>query len=177
MTVKSRLLSDRQKAVIETIRMRLTEKQSLAYLKEMGFDISPKTYYNDKRKVESIKLKRLYHIAKIGFQDQHLERIDVYEMGFKMMWKNVLLEKDPYKCNQMIKDILLLQPYLSAYYESTKLVIEDKQQQSEHQEFLDKQQQNKQEKITDSIQQQQIEKEDVIIDDGNEYDINNNGKF
>ena len=131
------MLSDRQKAVIETIRMRLTEKQSLAYLKEMGFDISPKTYYNDKRKVEELKLKRLYHIAKIGFQDQHLERIDVYEMGFKMMWQNVLLEKDPYKRNVMIKDILLLQPYLSAYYEATKLIID--KQQSEYKEFLDKQ--------------------------------------
>jgi hypothetical protein len=141
MTVKSRLLSDRQRAVIETMRMRLSERQSLAYLKEVGFDISPKTYYNDKRKVESLKLKRLYHIAQIGFQDQHLERIDVYEMGFKMMWQNVLLEKDPYKCNSMIKDILLLQPYLSAYYESTKLVIGDKQQQrSEYQEFLDNKQ-------------------------------------
>ena|SRR5688500_7353413 len=155
MTVKSRLLSDRQKAVIETIRMRLTEKQSLAYLKEMGFDISPKTFYNDKRKVEALKLKRLFHIAQIGFQDQHLERIDVYEMGFKMMWQNVLLEKDPYKCNVMIKDILLLQPYLSAYYEATKLVID--KQQSEYQEFLDKQQQSKQEKIiNESIQQEQL---------------------
>ena len=133
MTVKSRLLSDRQKSVIETIRMRLTERQSLAYLKEMGFEISPKTYYNDKRKVESLKLKRLYHIAQIGFQDQHLERIDIYEMGFKMMWQNVRLEKDPYKRNSMIKDILLLQPYLSAYYEATNLIVE-KQQQDQHQQ-------------------------------------------
>ena len=93
MTVKSPLLSDRQKAVIETIRMRINRKtESLAYLKEMGFEISPKTYYNDKRKVESLKLKRLFHIAEIGFEDQHLERIDIYEMGFKMMWQNVLLE-------------------------------------------------------------------------------------
>jgi hypothetical protein len=29
MTIKSNVLSDRQKAVIETIRMRLNEKQSL----------------------------------------------------------------------------------------------------------------------------------------------------
>jgi hypothetical protein len=175
MTVKSHLLSDRQKAVIETIRMRLTEKQSLAYLKEMGFDISPKTYYNDKRKVESMKLKRLYHIAQIGFQDQHLERIDIYEMGFKMMWQNVLLEKDPYKRNSMIKDILLLQPYLSAYYEATKLVIiGDKQQQSEYQEFLDnKQLQNEQEKIIESQQQQNEDSRNL---DHKEYN-NNNAKF
>jgi hypothetical protein len=97
----------------------------------MGFDISPKTFYNDKRKVESLKLKRLYHIAKMGFQDQHLERIDVYEMGFKMMWQNILLEKEPYKRNQMIKDILLLQPYLSAYYEATKLIFDKRQEHNE----------------------------------------------
>ena len=38
----------------------------------------------------------------------------------------------------MIKDILLLQPYLSSYYEATKLIID--KQQSEYKEFLDKQQ-------------------------------------
>ena len=136
------MLSDRQKAVVETIRMRLSEKQSLAYLKEMGFEISPKTYYNDKRKVESLKLKRLFHIAEIGFEDQHLERIDIYEMGFKMMWQNVLLEKDPYKCNSMIKDILLLQPYLSSYYEATKLIVD--KQQLEYKKFLETQVQEQQ---------------------------------
>ena len=130
--------------------MRLTEKQSLVYLKEMGFDISPKTYYNDKRKVEELKLKRLYHIAKIGFQDQHLERIDVYEMGFKMMWQNVLLEKDPYKCNVMIKDILLLQPYLCAYYDTTKLILKKKPEYNES----DKEQQHEQ------PQQWQIQEDD-----------------
>jgi hypothetical protein len=137
--------------------MQLNEKQSLEYLKEVGFEIGPATYYREKRKIEDLKLKRLYHIAKIGFQDQHLERIDIYEMGFKMMWENVRLEEDPYKRNSMIKDILLLQPYLSAYYEATKLVIiGDKQQQSEYQEILDnKQLQNEQEKIIESQQQQQ----------------------
>ena len=138
MTIKSRLLSDRQKAIIETIRMRLTEEQSLAYLKEIGYNIGPATLYREKRKVESLKLKRLYHIAQIGFQDQHLERIDLYEMGFKMMWQNVLRESNPYRQNIMIKDILLLQPYLSSYYEATKLIID--KQQSEYKEFLDKQQ-------------------------------------
>ena len=93
MTIKSRLLSDRQKAVIETIRMRLTEEQSLAYLKEIGYNIGPETLYREKRKVESLKLKRLFHIAQIGFQDQHLERIDIYEMGFKMMWQTFCWRK------------------------------------------------------------------------------------
>ena len=167
MTINSRLLSDRQKAVIETMRMRLTEEQSLAYLKEIGYNIGPATLYREKRKVESLKLKRLYHIAQIGFQDQHLERIDIYEMGFKMMWNNVLLEKDPYKCNSMIKDILLLQPYLSAYYESTKLVLE---KQPEYQEFLDKQlQQHEQEEQV----QQEARTESITDSDDDDYNDKN----
>ena len=179
LTIKSSILSDRSKAVLEAIRMRLNEKQSLEYLKEVGFDIGPATYYREKRKVEQMKLKRLYHIAKIGFQDQHLERIDIYEMGFKMMWQNVLLEEDPYKRNSMIKDILLLQPYLSAYYEATKLVI-DKQQQSEYQEFLDKQEQEQQikqeDKITEFKQQIHDEQENSrnYDDDDYEEEFNNN---
>ena len=179
LTIKSSILSDRSKAVLEAIRMRLNEKQSLEYLKEVGFDIGPATYYREKRKVEQMKLKRLYHIAKIGFQDQHLERIDIYEMGFKMMWQNVLLEEDPYKRNSMIKDILLLQPYLSAYYEATKLVI-DKQQQSEYQEFLDKQEQEQQikqeDKITEFKQQIHDEQENLrnYDDDDYEEEFNNN---
>ena len=93
------MLSDTEKAVVETIRMRLTTDQALQYLKDNEFPMSRASYFRHKKKLEEMKLKRLYQIAKIGFQDQHLERIDVYEMGFKMMWQNVLLEKDPYKCN------------------------------------------------------------------------------
>ena len=178
MTAKSHMLSDRQKAVIETMRMRLTEKQSLAYLKEVGYDISLRTYYNDKRKVESLKLKRLFHIVQIGFQDQHLESIDNFEMGFKMMWQNVLREKNPYKQNQMIKDILLLKPYLSAYYEATKLIID--KQQSEYKEFLNKhQQQQSNQEITESIQQlnenDSINYDDDVDESFKEY--NPNRKF
>jgi hypothetical protein len=166
LTIKSSILSDRQKAVIETIRMRLNEKQSLEYLKEVDFTIGPATLYREKRKVEQMKLKRLYHIGQIGFQDQHLERIDIYEMGFKMMWENVRLEKDPYKCNQMIKDILLLQPYLSAYYEATNLIVE-KQQQQQHQ------QQNEKQGYDDEDDEEEI----MINDDEIQNYSSNNEKF
>jgi hypothetical protein len=50
LAIKSSILSDRQKAVIETIRMRLTEKQRLEDLKEVGFDIGPATFYREKKK-------------------------------------------------------------------------------------------------------------------------------
>src|SRR5215204_3675685 len=120
----STMLSDTEKAVTETMRMRLTTDQALQYLKDNEFPLSRASYFRYKKKLEEKKLTRLYEIAKIGFQDQHLETIDQYEMGFKMMWQNVLRERDPYKQNSMIKDILLLKPYLSSYYEATKLIIE-----------------------------------------------------
>lgn len=118
------MLTERQKAVIETIRMRLNEKQSLAYLKGVSFEIGPATFYREKKNVEEMKLKRLYHIAKIGFQDQHLDRIDNIELCLKLMWQNYHLERDPYKKFQMLKDIIMVQPYLSSYYEASKLIID-----------------------------------------------------
>src|SRR5215212_5783688 len=141
MTNKSNLITDRQRAVVETMRMKLSEKLALAYLKGEGFEMCAMTWYREKRKLEQMKLKRLYHIAQIGFQDQHLETIDQYEMGFKMMWQNVLRERDPYKQNSMIKDILLLKPYLSSYYEATKLIIE---KQPENNEPINEQEQQEQ---------------------------------
>jgi hypothetical protein len=129
LTIKTSILNERQKTVIETIRMRHSEQQSLEYLKEVGFACSAATFYREKKKVEELKLKRLY-IASIGFVDQHLERIDNTELCLKLMWENYNEEKDPYKRFQMLKDIILVQPYLSSYYETTKLVMEHHQQTS-----------------------------------------------
>jgi len=50
--------------------MMLTEQQSLEYL-ESKFPYNPATFYRMKKKVEQLKLKRLHHIASIGFVDQH----------------------------------------------------------------------------------------------------------
>ena len=77
---KNDILTDRQKAVLETVKMRLTEKESLEYLKDNGFEISDTTLYREKNNLEKMKLKRLYQIAKYGFEEQHLERIDQLEM-------------------------------------------------------------------------------------------------
>lgn len=82
-----------------------------------------------------MKLKRLYHIVKIGFQDQHLDRIDNTELCLRLMWENYHLEKDPFKRFQMLKDIILVQPYLSAYYETTNLIVEKQKRQQQQNEI------------------------------------------
>ena len=122
---KMKPLTDRQQAVLETVKMRLREKEALAYLSDYGFEMSDTTWYREKNRLEKMKLERLYYIAKYRFDEQHLERVDTCETIEKMMWRNANEEKDPYKRNQILKDILSLQPYLSGCYEATIDVMKE----------------------------------------------------
>jgi len=45
MTINQRGLTDKQRAVVATIRMRLTLPQSLDYMKGEGFPVSQASYY------------------------------------------------------------------------------------------------------------------------------------
>ncbi len=40
-----------------------------------------------------MKLERMHHIAKVVYQDQHLERLDKVELVEKLMWENYNVEK------------------------------------------------------------------------------------
>ena len=93
-------------------------------MKDAGFPISETTYKREKRKINDLKLQRLHHIAAIGFEDQHLDRIDNCEMIQRLMWQDYLLEHSPYKRVMILKEIKELQPYLSSYYDATRAVIQ-----------------------------------------------------
>ena len=99
------MLSDTEKAVVETIRMRLSTEQALQYMKDNGFSVSRATYFRHKKKLEEKKLERLYHMANLGFEYQHLDRIDGLELIEKKMWEEYNKEKDPWKRVQILKDI------------------------------------------------------------------------
>ena len=120
------ILSDTEKAVVETIRMRLSTEQALQYMKDNGFYVSRATYFRHKKKLEEKKLERLYHMANLGFEYQHLDRIDGLELIEKKMWEEYNKEKDPWKRVQILKDIAQVQPYLASIYDSTKFVIDKK---------------------------------------------------
>ncbi len=119
-----RPLTDTKRAVLETMRMRLSEKQSLAYLEGTGHAMKRAMFYRHKRELNSQKLERLHFIAKMGFEDQHLDRIDTCELIARLHWQNFLLEKSPFKKSMILKEIKELQPYISTYYEATKDVIQ-----------------------------------------------------
>jgi hypothetical protein len=131
------LLSDTEKAVVETIRMRLSTEQSLRYMKDNGFSVSRATYFRHKKKLEEKKLERLYHIANLGFEYQHLDRIEGLELIEKKMWEEYNKEKDPWKRVQILKTIVEIQPYLSSIYEAIKFVIDERTIKTKGKEILE----------------------------------------
>jgi hypothetical protein len=125
-SITLRTITDRQKVVIETITMRLSTKEALVYLHEHGFPIKEATYYREKTKLENMKMERLNLMAKVGFVDQHLDKIDKLECIEKEMWKKYRECKDPYKGVEILTQIANLQPFLSAYYDSIRYVIKSR---------------------------------------------------
>jgi len=117
-------LTERQRAVVATVRMRLTRVQALAYLKGEGFPMSNATLGRIKSWLRRNELKRLHYIAAIGFESQHIARIDNCEHIEQLMWQNYHLCKDPYEKVRILKEIKELQPYISTYYDTTQAVIE-----------------------------------------------------
>lgn len=125
-SITLRTITDRQKVVIETISMRLSTKEALIYLHDHGFPVKEATYYREKAKLQNMKMERLYLMAKVGFVDQHLDKIDKLECIEKEMWKKYRDCKDPYKGVEILTQIANLQPFLSAYYDSTRYVIKNR---------------------------------------------------
>ena len=117
------MLTDTQKVVVDTMTMRLSTVKSLEYLKAHGYEMSQRNYFRHKNKIQSLKLKRLYHIAKMGFEEQHLERIDQLKLIQELMWKNYDECKDPFQRSKILRAIADVQPLLSAYYDATHKVV------------------------------------------------------
>ena len=97
----------------------MTEAESLSYLKNEGFQISPAKFYRIKKDIEDTKFERLSRIASREFVSQHLERIDQLEFITKEMWRNYHDETNPSKKVIILQTIVKVQPYLSQYYEAT----------------------------------------------------------
>jgi hypothetical protein len=117
------ILSDIEQAVVQTLTMRLKEKQALFFLKQNRIDISRRTYFRHKKKIESLKWQRLMDIAEF-FTDQHLQRTDKLELVGHLMWTEYEKEKSPFKRVNILSSIVNMQPYLSNYYGATRFVLE-----------------------------------------------------
>ncbi len=104
--------------------MRFNEKESLAYLEENHHKMEHATYYRIKGRIEAETLKRINEIGR-QFQHQHLARIEELELIRAEMWQNYTLEEVPFKRVMILKEIKEMQPFISAYHEATKHIMED----------------------------------------------------
>ena len=117
-------LNDREKTVITTKAMNLSEKESLDYLKEKGYEISKRTYYRILEQTSSETKKRLYDIAKNQEQNM-LDRIDTFKALEKSLWN------DHDKCDDIAlrikisREIRDLQQYISAYNKAAAGIVEE----------------------------------------------------
>jgi hypothetical protein len=110
--------------IIQTMVMRLSERESLQYLHDRGFQISRDSFYRLKRKIQQSRFDRLNLIAKTQFVDQHLERIDQLELVNQEMWKLYNEEKNTFKKALVLEKIAELQTYISPYYDASRYVME-----------------------------------------------------
>jgi hypothetical protein len=96
------------------------------YLKGEGKkEIKERQFFRIKQYMKEHQLDRLYEIAKEGFVSQHLDRIDDLISIKKEMWECYYAQKksDPYKAAQVLVWLTAIQPYLSQYYEASKLIM------------------------------------------------------
>jgi hypothetical protein len=118
----SSVLSDTETAVVQTIVFRMTTIESLHYLKQHGLNIGRSTFFRVKKKLEENKLQRLVALRN-RFTEHHLERIDKLELIESLMWKYHEQEKTPTGKVRILESIVRMQPFLSAYYDSTISII------------------------------------------------------
>jgi hypothetical protein len=73
------ILSDTERAVVETMIMNLLPTPALEYLRNAGFNLSRATYFRAKKRIEEKKQSRMQYIAE-HFGELHLEKIDRLEL-------------------------------------------------------------------------------------------------
>lgn len=121
------VLNDLEIVIVSTKAMRLTEKESLEHLKTKGYDISVRTYYHTLGHISSETRKRAFEIAK-SFLEDHLETIDELLNIKKIMYEESIKEKDSLKKTMILAKITeTMIPYISAYREATKQIVEEVQ--------------------------------------------------
>ena len=118
-----RTVFDRETLIIHCIAMKLTEAEALAYMRVHGHPIKRTQYYEDKKKIEESTFTKANQIANGGLLEQHMERIRSLETIEHEMWINYHKEKSPLRRVLILDKVKELQPYISAAYDYTKVLI------------------------------------------------------
>lgn len=110
--------------VVATKTMRLSEKGALIYMEEHGEKISRDKYYRILGRVSSETRKRLFEICK-NMKERHMQRIDELETIRKEIWEVHNSSTDDNVKLRALKQLREIQPWISAYDESTASIIKE----------------------------------------------------
>jgi hypothetical protein len=128
--LKSQPDQQTQRLVIDTLMKQWSTRQSLEYVnrylkKDGKREIKERQFFRIKQYMKDHQLDRLFEIAKEGFVSQHLDRIDDLISIKKEMWECYYKQKkaDSYKAAQILAMLMQVQPYLSQYYEASKIIM------------------------------------------------------
>jgi hypothetical protein len=120
----SRRITEKQRAVNDTIRMHLRHDKALVYMKDQGYEMGQSTWYRWVQKLNNSKRERLYEIARIGYEEEHTDSIEEIETARKLLWKEYEECKGSVSRAAILEKIINTRPLLSSYYDSTKEVVE-----------------------------------------------------
>ena len=118
------MYSEVELLVIRTKVMRMTVKDSLEYIRDLGHSINKAKYYRVLGHIDLVANQRKFDLMGKGLWQQHLQRIEQLETILDLSWVNYTAEVDPSKKQKILESIAVLQPMLSKYYEETQYVIE-----------------------------------------------------
>ena len=104
--------------------MKLSEKESLVFLKTRGHEISKIKYYEIKQKLRERRERRARDIASFELLDQHMERIDNLITIEHEQWRCYNTEKDKDKRSIILERIPNMQSDISAAYDATRKIME-----------------------------------------------------
>ena len=128
------VLNDLERCILATKAMQYSEKDSMDYLKKKGFKIVRSSYYRILGHISVETRKRAYEIAK-NFLEDHIDTVDELNHIKKLMYEQSEKEKDPLKKTMILAKITeTMIPYISAYREATKKIIEKVKKEVEIQE-------------------------------------------
>lgn len=119
MTIKHTKTEGIEPYLIETICLRLKEKEALSYLEVRGYSISRAQYYTVKDKVKQGAHTRLNHIATDEFLTQHIERIETLKTIHNELWNQYHVEKTPINKSKIL---CILQKYSNSWQHSMILL-------------------------------------------------------
>ena len=119
-------LNDKEYHIVTARIMFKTDwKQALEWLKARGFDISQATYFRTLAVVDKEVTERLFKIAK-EFEVIASEEIIKFNNLEKQMYEEYHKEDQPLNRARILQMIANLQPYITALYDQTRLVLEGK---------------------------------------------------